>query len=313
MDTIEVLNDLTVTLDQLEAFVTVAQHEHVTRAAADLGLAQSSVSHQLRCLEAALGLALFERVGRGVRLTDDGRALVGPAAAVLAARRSFLDATHARTGLMVGRLAIAASNTVGIYRLPDWLAGFVARFPGIAVNVRLVNTHEAITMVRDAAVDCALVEGPESRQGLDELEVEVDELVTVAAPDHPLARRGRVRLAELSRHRYLAREPGSGTEALAAQLLGSSYRRGPVLELGQVDAVRAAAVAGLGYAVISLAAVADDLATGRLCLLQTGRPRLTRALAALRRPGSHSPTLEAFWSHLATLAGPAEGPVPPGT
>lgn len=300
---IDVLDGLrAVTLDQLEAFVAVARHEHVTRAAGDLGVTQPSVSHHLRSLEGALGLSLFERVGRGVRLTDDGRALAGPAAAVLAARRSFLDVALSRTGLVVGRLVIAASNTVGIYRLPDWLSGFVERFPGVAVNVRLVNTHEAIRMVHDVAVDCALVEGPEPRQGLDELGVEVDELVVVAAPAHPLAGRDRVRLADLSGHRYLAREPGSGTEELAAQLLGSSYRRGPVLELGQVDAVRAAVVAGLGYAVISLAAVADDLAARRLCLLPTGRQRLTRTLAALRRPSSHSPALDAFWSHLRAIA-----------
>lgn len=293
---------LPVSFEQLRAFTTVAEHEHVTRAADQLGLTQPSVSHQVKALERALGVTLFERVGRGVRLTDDGRALVPPAAAALASLRSLEEAAVARSGLMAGDLVVAASNTIGIYRLPAWTAGFVERHPLVGLRVRMVNTHEAIGLLRDAAVDCALVEGPETRAGLEELAVETDELVVVAAADHPLAGRSRVRADDLASHRYLARELGSGTEALAAQLLGPAYRSGPLLELGQVDAVRAATLAGLGYAVLPLVAIGDDLREGRLRRLPTGRPGLRRTHAALRRSTSHSPVVEAFWAHLTTEA-----------
>ena len=288
--------------EQLRAFTAVAEHEHVTRAADQLGLTQPSVSHQLKALERALGVALFERVGRGVRLTNDGRALVPAAAAALASLRSLEEAAAARSGLMAGDLAVAASNTIGIYRLPAWTAGFVERHPLVGLRVRMVNTHEAIALLRDAAVDCALVEGPETRAGLEELAVESDEVVVVAAATHPLAGRSRVEAEDLVCHRYLARELGSGTEALAGELLGPAYRRGPVLELGQVDAVRAATLAGMGYAVLPMAAIGGDLDEGRLRRLPTGRPALRRTFAALRRPTSHSPAVEAFWAHLAQQA-----------
>ncbi|MGH8981017.1 MAG: LysR family transcriptional regulator [Acidimicrobiales bacterium] len=293
------MNESGVSFDQLRAFTTVAEHQHVTRAADQLGLSQPSVSHQLKALERALGIALFERVGRGVRLTGDGRALVPAAAAALASLRSLEEAAAARSGLIAGDLVLAASNTVGIYRLPAWAAGFLECYPRVGLRVRIMNTHEAIALLRDAAVDCALVEGPETREGLDELAVETDELVVVAAAGHPLAAMSRVRSEDLLTHRYLARELGSGTEALAAELLGPAYRRGAVLELGQVDAVRAAALAGLGYAVLPLAAIAGDLDAERLCRLPTRRPALRRTLAALRRPTSHSPAVDAFWTHLA--------------
>ena len=300
-----------VSLEQLRAFLAVAKHEHVTRAADELGLTQPAVSHQLKALERALGLVVFERVGRGVRLTTDGRALVASASAALAALRSLEEAAAARKGMLVGDLAVAASNTIGVYRVPAWSAGFLEDHPGVGLRVRTVNTHDAVALLREAEVDCALVEGPGTRQGLSELVVETDELVVVAAAGHPLAGHARVGPADLAAHRYLAREPGSGTEALAAGLLAPAYRAGPVLELGQVDAVRAAALAGLGYAVLPRAAINDDLAAGRLCRLATGRPALPRALTALRRPSSHSPSLDAFWAHLAGVARAARPrPVP---
>ncbi|MDA8283850.1 MAG: LysR family transcriptional regulator [Actinomycetota bacterium] len=289
------------TVEQLRTFAVVAELQHVTRAAGALGLTQPAVSHQLKALERKLGLAVFERVGRGVRLTADGRALLPALSSALAALRSLEEAAAARTGLLEGELTVAASNTIGIYRVPEWSAGFLDRHPGVGLRVRTVNTHEAIGLLREAVVDCALVEGPDAHDGLEELGVGSDELVVVAAVGHPLAARSSVLPADLAVHRYLARERGSGTEALAAELLGPAYRAGPVLELGQVDAVRAAVLAGLGFAVLPLAAIGDDLDAGRLRRLPTERPALRRTLSALRRPASHSPALDAFWAHLAAL------------
>ncbi len=294
-------------MEQLRAFATVAEHQHVTRAADELGLTQPAVSHQLKALERVLGLAVLERVGRGVRLTADGRALLPAASTALAALRSLQETAAARTGLLAGELNVAASNTIGIYRVPAWSAGFLERHPTLGLRVRMVNTHDAIALLREAVVDCALVEGPETHHGLEELAVETDELVVAAAADHPLAGRRSVGLADLAAHRYIARERGSGTEALAAELLGPAYRAGPMLELGQVDAVRTAVLAGLGYAVLPLAAIGDDLAAGRLRRLATGRPALARTLTALRRRSPPAPALDAFWSHLVALATETSG------
>jgi DNA-binding transcriptional LysR family regulator len=298
------------TIEQLRAFAVVAEHQHVTRAASVLGLTQPAVSHQLKALERKLGLRVLERVGRGVRLTADGRALLPAVSSALAALRSLEEAAAARAGLLEGELSIAASNTIGIYRVPAWSAGFLDAHPGVGLRVRTVNTREAIGLLREATVDCALVEGPDTHDGLWELWVGTDELVVVAAAGHPLAARRAVRATDLAAHRYLARERGSGTEALAADLLGPAYRAGPVLELGQVDAVRAAALAGLGFAVLPLAAIGEDLEAGRLRRLATEPPALRRTLTALRRPASHSPALDAFWAHLAALAESASATVP---
>ncbi len=296
------MDESRLTVEQLRTFVAVAAQEHVTEAARQIGLSQPAVSHQLKALQSALGLALFERVGRGIRLSEDGKALLPTATAALTVLRSVEEAAAARCGLIAGSLVVAASNTIGIYRMPSWLAGYLERYPGVDVRVRLVNTLEALHLLRDGEVDCALVEAPAPTDGLDELLVAPDELVVVVSVHHPLSQLGHVGVEDLRRHRYLAREEGSGTEALAAELLGPAYRCGPVLELGQVDAVRSAALAGLGYAVLPLAAVGDYIESDQLRRLHTGRPSLKRIFRACRRPASHSPGLQAFWDHLVTIS-----------
>lgn len=291
------------TVAQLQALVAVARHGHVTRAADELGLSQPAVSHQLRGIERVLGVPVVERVGRGIRLTAEGRALVPAAAGALAALRAVAEVAAARRGLQAGSLVIAASNSIGVYRLPGWVARFLELHPALEVRTRLVNTQEAVTLLHAAEVDCALVEGPCSTAGLEALSLGWDELVVVAAPGHPLARLPKVRGEDLVGTRYLSREEGSGTEALASRLLGSAHHQGPVLELAHVGAVREGALAGLGYAVLPAVAIADDLRQGRLVKLPLRRAVLRRELRGLRRVHGHGPALQVLWAHLGEMAG----------
>jgi DNA-binding transcriptional LysR family regulator len=285
-----------VTLEQLHTFLTVARLEHVTRAAEAIHLSQAAVSEQVRLLERTLGLQLLERSGRGVRVTPAGRAVERAAGPALRAARDVEQVAAEHRGLRMGRLDIAASSTTGVHRLPGWLAGFAAVHPGLDIRLRLANTAVAVDQLRRGEVDCAVVEGPFDGSGLEVLVLEEDQLIAVAGAAHPLAALRRVTRAALAGHRYLAREPGSGTEALAAQVLGSAYGRSPSLELGQAEAIRAGVLSGLGYAVISHTVVADDLAAGRIVALPL-RPAL-REFRAVRRPGALAPALTAFWNHL---------------
>ena len=292
----------------------MAAEEHVSRAADELGLSQPAVSHQLRRLEQALGLSLFERAGRGMRLSQDGRALLPLASGAVDAVSRVAEEAAALRGIVAGRLPIAASHTVGIYRLPAWLPGFVGRHPNVTVQVRVVNTPEAIAALKAGEVDVAFVEGPERAGELRSLTVEADELVVVVGAAHPLAgfAGGRVPRDELLRHRYLARELGSGTEALAASLLGPAYRAGAVIELDQLDAVRAVTLAGLGFAVLPLAAVSEDVASGRLVRLTVGAGSVRRQLRVLRRRSVPGPLLEAFWGYVEELAAAGLAHTPDG-
>lgn len=296
--------------EQLRALVAFAECGTVTAAAELLGVSQPALSQRLRGLEERLGVALVEPVGRTLRLTEPGRAILAAARQALDALQRLEDVAVSRRTLTGGVLHVAASNTTGLYRLPGWLAGFVDGHPQIRAIVRLTNTTEAVADLEDYRADLALVEGPCHTAHVEQLVLEHDRLSVVAAAGHPLAAFPVVPLERLATERYLARESGSGTEALAAELLGPAYRCGSVLELGQVDAVKAGLLAGLGYAVISLAAVEPELADGRLRRLRVeGRPAmLARDLRALRREGDRTPATAAFWEHLRRTATPAESP-----
>src|SRR5438270_143609 len=266
-----------VTLEQLHTFLSVARREHVTRAAESIHRSQAAVSEQLRLLERTLGLQLLERVGRGVRLTAAGREIERAAGIALRATQDVEQVAAEHRGLRTGSLTIAASNTTGVHRLPGWLASFAATHPGLDLRLRLANTAAAVDLLRGGDVDCAVVEGPFETAGLEILVLEEDDLIAVVGATHPLAGTRRPSPSALGAHRYLAREPGSGTEALAARVLGRAYGRSASLELGEaVDEgdglgegaeaeVPVQAVALHHPAVVSLQRPVGDLRRDRPC------------------------------------------------
>lgn len=291
-----------VTLEQLHSFLAVAQREHVTRAAEAIHLSQGAVSQQVMALERLLEVQLMERLGRRVRLTEAGRAVQEAAGAVLSAARAVEATAAAYRGLESGSLRIAASNTTGVYRLPVWIADFAEQHPQIWISMALDNTAGAVSRLRRDEADCAFVEGPLDEQGLELLVIEQDSLALVCAAGHPLARLKHISKDDLARHRYLSRERGSGTEALAARMLGTAYRAGMVLEFGQADAILAGVRAGLGYAALSRAIVEADLMSGAVVTLQERKWSVAREFRAVRRSGVALPVLDRFWTHLAVIA-----------
>ena len=147
------------TLEQLRIFVGVAEREHVTRAAEALNITQSAASGAIAALEARYGVPLFHRVGRGIQLTEAGRAFLDEARSVLG------RAAHAETmlvdyaGLARGTLRIVASQTIASYWLPPKLATFHGQHPQIAVELAIDNSEGAAAQVLSGAADLGFVEG----------------------------------------------------------------------------------------------------------------------------------------------------------
>ena len=278
-------------VEQLLAFVAVSDSGHVTRAAEELGVTQSTVTHHVKAFERELGLRLFERAGRQLRLTDAGRSLVVPARVAV---RSLEHLVGAAEGLRSGRggeLRIGASQTTASHYLPLALADFPMTARGLMIDVAPANTTEVCRLVAEGALDVGLIEGPATDHSLRMVELVQDEVVFVVSSRHPLAARRSLRPRDLLPHCYLAREPGSGTELLAAVALGEHYPRIRRLLFRQMDAVRAAVRAGLGFAALPRVAIGDDLVTLPL-------PPRHRWIRAVRRPAPAGPVLEAFWRHL---------------
>lgn len=270
------------TLEQLRIFVAVAEREHVTLGARDLNLTQSATSAAIAALEARHATKLFDRVGRRIALTEAGRVFLGEARAVLA-RAGAAEAVLADlSGLKRGALAIAASQTVGSYWLPERLGHFRAAFPGIAVATTIGNTQQAAAQVREGAADIGIVEGEVDGATLAVTPVADDEMVLVVPPAHPWAQG---RPADLTSSAWVARERGSGTRAIFDALAQGSVADDAVLVLPSNEAVRGAVIAGAGAAVLSRLVVADALALRQLVAVDLELPR--RRFSALLHRDRH--------------------------
>ena len=283
-------------LEQVRSFVAVAEHQHISKAAASLFLTQGAVTQQVRHFERAVGLQLLERDGRGVRLTDAGRTLAVACRAALRSVQVLEDSAESIKALHAGSLHLGASPTCASYYLPERLARFTGLHPGIKLSMTVEPSAEINRQVVAGALDCGVIEGrPDSE--LLAVVLDHDELILVAHRDHPLASLRRVNAAELARHRYLGRGPAWAAEQNVRNMIGEAFDRSEALNLGHPEYVRAAALAGLGYAALPRLAVAGDLASGSLKRLP-GRSSF-RAISAIRRRDQGGPALEEFWQLLA--------------
>lgn len=256
------------TLEQLRIFVAVAEREHVTRAAAALNLTPSAVSAAVSGLEQRHGVALFDRVGRGVVLSQAGRIFLDEARAVLA-RAAAAEAVLAEiTGLERGLLSLYASQTISAYWLPSRLAAFRRAHPGVQVKVAVGNTSQAAVAIRGGLAELAFVEGQVDDPMLDQQVVGHDRLVVVAPGGHPWGGLKQITAADLRAAKWVLREAGSGTRSefeAAVTALGIDPKELDVtLELPSNEAVRAAVEAGAGVTAISELVAAGSLRVGRL-------------------------------------------------
>ena len=295
------------TLEQLRSFVAVADTEHISRAASSLFLTQAAVTQQVRHFERAVGLQLLERDGRRIRLTDAGRSLAEACRAALRALEVIDDSAHAMKDLQAGSLHLGASPTSAAYYLPAHLADFAHSHPAVRLQVTIEPSADLNRRVAAGTLDCAIVGGA-AGPGLMTFELARDEVVVVAHPDHPLSQKRRITPADFVQHRYLGREPQLSAGRTVRDILGDAYDHVDALNLGHSEYIRAAASAGLGYAMLSKRAVAAELASGSLKRLPV-QP-IFRPIHAVRRRAHGGPALEAFWEMLTGGRIPASGKMP---
>jgi DNA-binding transcriptional LysR family regulator len=295
------------TLEQLRVFVAVAERQHVTRAAEALNLAQSAASAAIAALEAQYGTKLFDRVGRGIALTEAGRVFLGEARAVLARAEAAELALAELGGLARGILRVHASQTIASYWLPRRLADFRRAHPAIEIRLGIGNTAQVAAAVHAGVAELGFVEGAVEDALLAAEEVARDRMVLVVGADHAWAERERVAPDELAATQWVLREPGSGTRSeFEAALAGFGLSPAALdiaLELPSNEAVRAAVEAGLGATVISASVAAPALEAGLLRLVALDLPERSFQLLH-HRERSLSRAAEAFVSR---FRAPARG------
>jgi LysR family transcriptional regulator, low CO2-responsive transcriptional regulator len=270
-------------LRHLAVFHAVAKTRGVNAAAPLLHTSQPAISRELRTLEERLRTPLFDRLPRGMRLTEAGELLLGYAERIFALDLAAERAMHEMANLDSGQLAIGASNTVGTYLLPALLGRFRERYPGISLSLEVTNTEQVVRGVQDMRFSLGFIEGSIADEAFALKEFQRDRIVAVVAPGHPLAGVGKPSLRLLAESAAILREPGSGTREIVQEAFsrrGLTLRCG--LEIGSSEALKRAALAGGGIGWISELCVEDELRTRRLIALPTPQLDLVRPLYWVR-------------------------------
>lgn len=264
------------TLEQLRVFVAVAERRHVTKAATALGLTQSAASAAIAALERRYGAQLFNRVGRGIELTEIGRRFLPEARAVLDRMTLARSVLEDLSDLASGTVSIAASQTIATYWLPRRITAYHVEYPGVRLDVAIGNTRQVETAVVEGRADLGLVEGPIQHAALVRRQVDQDRLVLVVAAGRPFPSEREPGRPDLRSVRWVVREAGSGTRAGLEQLAAADGLTLDDLDVFLVlpgnEAVREAVEAGAGATIISEHVVRPSIAAGRLKAMPIALP-----------------------------------------
>jgi DNA-binding transcriptional LysR family regulator len=276
-------------------FLAVAETGSVRSASRALNVAASAISRQLQHLEQSLGTALFERSGRGLRLTPAGDVLLRGLRQAAQAHEQTLDELSALKGLQRGLLRIATVESVSVTILPDMLLRFTGAYPGIEVSVTVAGSEAVTALLRDHQADLGFTFNPSSLEGLVALASSDLHLGAVMSPEHPLAKAGKLSLADCMGHALAWPSRGLSLRAILDSLPAARKVR-PAFECNSLRLMASLARRGSCIAFQTVIGIEQELAAGTLAFLPLTDKRLPvdRLRLLARQEASGRPAAEAF-------------------
>ncbi len=290
---------INVTFRQLKAFLALADTGSVSAAARACHVTQPTVSMQLKEISESVGLPLYEVIARRVHLTDAGRDLAATARSIANDWAGFEQRVDAMKGLTQGKLRLAVVSTAK-YFVPRLLGSFYARHPEIDISLEVLNRDGVVQRLRENRDDLYIMSMPPTDIDLEDQVVMPNPLVVIAAKAHPLARRGRIQLAELAESRFILRERGSGTRmAVDAHFKRMRFEPNLRLELGSNEAIKEAVAGNLGVSVVSRHALHGRSAEHGVSTLDVAGFPIESQWHVVRQKGKQlSPVAAVFQRHL---------------
>lgn len=259
----------------LQAFVEVARHRSFSIAAQNLFITQSAVSKRIAQLESQLNARLFDRIGRGISLTEAGNTLLPQAERILT---QFEDARRMLTNLsgeVSGRLSLAASHHISLHRLPQTLREFVKRYPQVQMDLRFYESEVAYEAVVHGDIELALITlSPDSDPRIVAETLWNDRLHYCVAADHPLAKHPNIELEQINAYPGIL--PGADTftyQLVHKQFAGLGLEPNLGISTNYLDTIRMMVRSGLGWSLLPETLIDDELVR-----LQTGSLPIERPL-----------------------------------
>jgi DNA-binding transcriptional LysR family regulator len=282
------------TLHQLRIFIKVVEYQSITKASEELYLTQPAVSMQLKKFQEQFAVPLTEVVGRRLYVTDFGREITESALKILDEIEAINYRTKSFRGQLAGRLKISSAST-GKYVMPYFLSDFLRQNPGVDLVMDVTNKTQVVKNLEQNEVDFSLVSALPGHLKLNSVQLLQNKLYLVGGtrlqrnPKMPVRK-----LLEL--HPLLYREFGSATRNSMEQFLGKenwpTYKK---IELTSNEALKQALIAGLGYSIMPLIGIKNELKIGDLEIVPyKGLPIITHWHLVWLASKRLSPIAEAY-------------------
>lgn len=290
---------MNLTSRQLKLFVALAETGSVSAAARAMHVTQPTASMQLKEISLAIGMPVYEVIGKRVFLTEAGRELAETARAIAGEWEALRQKLDAMRGLTRGRLRVSLVNTAQ-YFMPRLLGDFCAQHPEIGISLEVLNRDGVVARLRENLDDLYIMSMPPADIDLEDNVFMPNPLLLVAPAAHPLAKRRKLTLDKLAGERFILRERGSGTRMAAEQLFAQlKFRPRLRMELGSNEAIRQAVAGGLGVAVLSRHALDDGMGGAGVVVLNVDGFPLHSQWHVVHPKGKRlSPIAAVFREHL---------------
>jgi len=266
-----------VDIQSIQAFLAVSESGSFSRAADALFLTQPAISKRIQAMEQSLDTPLFDRIGKSVRLTEAGRALLPSCKRIIGeieeSRRIISNLRRTTSGV----LHLATSHHVGLHRLPPVLRDYGSTYPDVELKLAFMESEQACQQIINGDIELAIVTLPnEKDERLKMIPIWHDALCTVVSRRHVLASANRVTVKSLLKQPAILPSPGTYTRHLIDDALGIDESVQILLETHYLETIKAMVQAGLGWSMLPLSMLDKSLVA-----LDIRKGRATRQLGAV--------------------------------
>jgi DNA-binding transcriptional LysR family regulator len=275
-----------VQIETLKIFCDLVETRSFSQAAERNFVTQSAVSQQVRGLEAKFKRRLLERVRgrRELRLTQAGEVFYQASREVIAAYARLEEGMRGLSGTVGGAVRVATVYSFGLHELPPVVREFMALYPKAKIDLEYSRTTRVVRDVLSGAVDLGVVAYPEKRRGLTVVPLGGDRLVLICRPEHALARKKRLRAADLQGQSFVHFERDIPTRRATDRILrahGVAVQR--VAEFDNIETIKRAVEVGLGVAIVPRPSVVDEQRAGQLAAVPLAEPEWQREIGIIYR------------------------------
>ena len=274
-------------IDNFKIFADLVETKSFSKAAKINGITQSAVSQQARAMEKHFKALLIDRSQKQFQLTREGYQVYESAKEILHTYDKLESELQEMKKVISGTIRISTIYSIGLHELPPYIKKFLHDFPSVNVRVEYRRSNLVYEDILHNSVDFGLVAFPQKQRQIEILPFRNDRLVLITPPQHPLAKRTTVSVAELAGHKFIGFDPDIPTRKAVDQIFREHKLENcePVMEFDNIETVKRAVEIDHGIAIVPQATVQQEVRAGTLAQLSLKGKEFTRPLAILHRKG----------------------------